>query len=154
MYVFFASAFFSSFFPPAYHFFPTLVLDEDQNVLLGKRHPSIYRTICLMVFPLLGDFGYSTPWSSFVKHAKSYGSLHYAAPEILDRKPYVGPEVVTPSFPPTALSHTTQHTPHSFTTKGHVELGCVSLYYGHSAVSFRGSQRWCCGGEDSERAME
>ena len=41
----------------------------------------------------VGDFGFAGTWSRDKMQNKSWGSIHYAAPEICSSAPYLGPEV-------------------------------------------------------------
>jgi serine/threonine protein kinase len=42
---------------------------------------------------VVGDWGFASTWSKDKKHVSSVGSLKYCSPEIVNGRPYVGPEV-------------------------------------------------------------
>jgi len=42
---------------------------------------------------VIGDFGFSTSWSSHSKRKRSCGSVNFAPAEIITKSPYIGPEV-------------------------------------------------------------
>lgn len=56
---------------------------QCENIFFGVAYNQI----------LLGDFGFSGRWTPGKKLPQSWGSLHYASPEIAQGLPYEGPEV-------------------------------------------------------------
>jgi len=80
---------------------------KPENVFLTKKHKQIK----------LGDFGFATRWRPDQRLQCCVGTFPYTAPEVLDQRPYLGPEVDVWSAGTVLLAMLTARIPFGAPTK-------------------------------------